>query len=153
MVCTFGNETLNLGDRLLPEDPCEECMCSTPPEITCTRQTCPPFPGKDEALCTESFIPGQCCPSVVCVSANPPVINVCQVSSILKKKKKLKRSNHDIYCDSLIRMSFAKWASSANRNPEKVLTEVGWLLSVCVCQTLKCNFSKIVFFFFPTASH
>lgn len=78
MVCTFGNETLNLGDRLLPEDPCEECVCSTPPEITCTRQTCPPFPGKDEALCTESFIPGQCCPSVVCVSANPPVINVCQ---------------------------------------------------------------------------
>ncbi|KAI9565498.1 hypothetical protein GHT06_009290 [Daphnia sinensis] len=78
LVCTFGNETLNLGDRLQPEDPCEECVCSTPPEITCTRQTCPPFPKMDDALCTESIVPGQCCPSISCVSANPPVIDVCQ---------------------------------------------------------------------------
>lgn len=30
--CTFGNLTLNLGDRLESAEP---CVCSTPPEITC----------------------------------------------------------------------------------------------------------------------
>ena len=27
--CVFGNLTLHLGDILLSEDPCEECICST----------------------------------------------------------------------------------------------------------------------------
>jgi hypothetical protein len=83
LVCKFGNETLNLGDRLQSEDPCEECVCSTPPEITCTRQTCPPFPATlDTATCSELIVPDQCCPIIECVSANPPMINVANIDTV-----------------------------------------------------------------------
>ncbi|EFX79782.1 hypothetical protein DAPPUDRAFT_304363 [Daphnia pulex] len=76
LTCKFGNETLNLGDRLQSDDPCEECVCSTPPEITCTRQTCPPFPVLNgAATCRETVVPDQCCPIIECVSANPPVLD------------------------------------------------------------------------------
>lgn len=79
-LCKFGNDTLNLGDRLQFEDPCEECVCSTPPEITCTKHVCPPPPGMGSAICQEIIIPGQCCPDYSCVSANPPFIDVCAVT-------------------------------------------------------------------------
>jgi len=76
-TCTFGNDTLNLGNLLASEDPCEECICSTPPEITCTRHTCPPPPNNPSVVCRENLIPGRCCPDYMCVSANPPSIDVC----------------------------------------------------------------------------
>jgi len=74
--CHFGNLTLKLGDTLQSDDPCEECICSTPPEITCTRKDCPPPPSG--VVCQTVFVPGQCCPNYGCVSANPPFIDVCE---------------------------------------------------------------------------
>lgn len=73
--CHFGNLTLNLGDIVLSDDPCEECICSTPPEMSCTQKTCPSPP--EGAVCKMEYVSGQCCPSFSCVSANPPFIDVC----------------------------------------------------------------------------
>jgi len=78
-MCTFGNVTLSLGDRMEFDDACEKCVCSTPPQVTCTRQTCPTFVPPANAICTQHSEPGQCCPtSFSCVSANPPSIDVCE---------------------------------------------------------------------------
>lgn len=34
-TCQFGNVTVKVGERLVDsETPCEECHCSTPPELT-----------------------------------------------------------------------------------------------------------------------
>lgn len=78
--CTFHNVTIKVGDKLVMEDPCDTCACVTPPLLTCTRKTCPAFPGLDGAICTEDRIPGECCPvGFSCVSANPPFIDVCAV--------------------------------------------------------------------------
>ena len=66
-VCRFGNETINLGDRFASEDPCEESVCSTPPEITCTRHTCPAPPEMPNAVCQSTVVPGQCCPDHRCL--------------------------------------------------------------------------------------
>ena len=81
-VCMFGNETMNLGDRLASEDPCEECVCSTPPEITCTRHTCPAPPEMPNAVCQSTVVPGQCCPDVSCLPVDAPAL-ACTVISIL----------------------------------------------------------------------
>lgn len=78
--CKLGNVTFNLGDKVTDSsDPCEECICTTPPELTCTRTECPTFPDMQGAVCTSRNVPGQCCPILECVSANPPSIDVCQV--------------------------------------------------------------------------
>lgn len=79
-VCVFGNLTLKLGERLLDSDtPCDECVCSTPPELSCIAHECPSPPNIESAICEPTFKPGQCCPTYSCVSANPPSINACQV--------------------------------------------------------------------------
>lgn len=78
-TCKFGNLTVKVGERLVDsETPCEECHCSTPPELTCVTQSCPPPPMVDSAICQPEFVDGQCCPNYSCVSANPPSINVCE---------------------------------------------------------------------------
>ena len=80
-ICRFGNLTLKLGERLMDSaTPCDECTCSTPPEITCITMTCPAPPVLENAICEAQFEPGKCCPDYSCVSSNPPSINVCQVT-------------------------------------------------------------------------
>ncbi len=123
-VCTFGNETMNLGDRLASEDPCEECICSTPPEITCTKHTCPPPPDMPGAICQAVAVPGRCCPDYGCVSANPPFIDVCQVSSSNAEL-------HPMICHNAIvlmavsRVSFVRWANTAKSKLQRAPMEVG----------------------------
>lgn len=80
-TCQFGNVTVKVGERLVDsETPCEECHCSTPPELTCVTQSCPPPPMVESAICQPEFVDGQCCPNYGCVSANPPSIDVCEVT-------------------------------------------------------------------------
>jgi len=75
--CTFGNLTLDLGDRLKLEDPCVSCVCSTPPEVTCTLQSCPVLDILPDMTCSEEYTQGQCCPTISC-TLTPVAIDVCE---------------------------------------------------------------------------
>merc|ERR1719167_1824674 len=40
--CTFGNNTYAVGDIVrLGDDPCKSCVCSSPPDLTCSIKKCP----------------------------------------------------------------------------------------------------------------
>jgi len=127
-MCKFGNLTLEVGERLTDsETPCEECHCSTPPELTCVTQSCPPPPMVNSAICRPEFVHGQCCPNYGCVSANPPSIDVCEV----KNKKTIKLL--DYFSESeyyncwfeTSRKSFATRTSTVKFKPKKAKTEAG----------------------------
>jgi len=63
--CTFGNESYAVGDIVrLGEDPCRSCVCSSPPDLSCSVKKCPLLaaissdctPIKDDiGCCTERF--------------------------------------------------------------------------------------------------
>lgn len=82
--CSLLNVTLRLGDKIETEDPCDECVCVTPPEMTCTRRTCPvdPLMNDPALVCRSVPVAGQCCPEVHCVPANPLTVTRCQVLAI-----------------------------------------------------------------------
>ena len=110
-MCKFGNVTLKVGEHLMDsETPCEECHCSTPPELTCVTQTCPPPPMVDSAICMPEMAHGECCPSYSCVSVNPPSIDVCEVRKRVETKR-ISLSNNVFDCS----FGYCNRASSARR--------------------------------------
>lgn len=50
------------------------------PDVKCSRESCAPPPMIGSAICKPVTVAGECCPSYTCVSANPPSINVCEVT-------------------------------------------------------------------------
>lgn len=37
MKCTYGNETMDIGDSVVGQDECVTCSCNVPPMVSCSR--------------------------------------------------------------------------------------------------------------------
>lgn len=83
-VCSLLNVTLKLGDKIETGDPCDECICITPPEVSCRRLTCPTelLMSDPSLVCHLVPVPGQCCPQVNCVPAVAPSVTPCEVEML-----------------------------------------------------------------------
>ncbi|GAB6022555.1 hypothetical protein CHUAL_006661 [Chamberlinius hualienensis] len=66
-TCVFGGLTFKKGQRLELGDPCVNCTCSTPPDLSCVRRRCPGPPADaDHSRCQPVPREGQCCPEFIC---------------------------------------------------------------------------------------
>jgi len=66
-VCVFGGLSFKRGERMELGDPCVNCSCTFPPDLTCVRKRCPgPPAGADLTKCQPVPKEGQCCPEFIC---------------------------------------------------------------------------------------
>ena len=76
--CFMGKDhVFNLGDVVrFPEDKCQTCKCSVPPNLSCYQKACPlkAFISPPGTICKPIFDEDGCCQvGMSCVSADPPV--------------------------------------------------------------------------------
>jgi len=72
--CKFGNETYSVGDIVrVDDDPCKSCVCSSPPDLSCSFKKCPvilasPWSGDCDAVFDDI---GCCTVGYTCVPREP----------------------------------------------------------------------------------